>query len=109
MESISRFVSLVLEVHPVVAETDQDPAAEPAGRSAANAATAEDEQQLAGVVDLVRAVTAGLNVLLKQGQQLFVQLVVEEQEDRLADPFTIHSASSSLSLTAPPKPAILLL
>jgi hypothetical protein len=72
--------------------------AEAVGGAAAQAALAYDEEELARVVDLPGAVTAGRDVIAERSQQLFLHFVVEEQEDHLADSFAIHRPSSAILL-----------
>src|SRR6476661_3679314 len=54
----------------------------------------DDQQQLASVVDLLRAVAALPDVVVERGQRLLFDLVVKKQEQHQADLFAIHRPSS---------------
>src|SRR5436305_9817279 len=76
-------------------EADEDAVSQTVGGGAAVRPLTDDPEQLAGVVDLPGTVAARPDVVSERGQQLLFHLVVEEQEQRLADLFAVHRPSSA--------------
>src|SRR4051794_24682589 len=77
-----------------VREMGEDAVPETFGGRTADRPLADDQQQLAGVADLLRAVAAPSYVVPEGGQHRVVHLAVEKQEQNRADLFTIHRPSS---------------
>src|SRR4051794_11422338 len=83
-----------------VREMGEDAVTETVGGRTADRPLADDQQQLAGVVDLLRAVAAPSDVVLEGGQHLVVHLAIKEQEQNRVDLFTIHRPSSGTQALA---------
>jgi len=61
-----------------VRQADEDAVPQSLWRGAAQAALADDQEELAGVIHSPRAVTAAGDVIAKGGQEILLHLVVEE-------------------------------
>jgi hypothetical protein len=79
-----------------VRQADEDAMPQPLWRRAAQAALANDQEELAGIIHSPRAVTAAGDMIAKGGQEILLHLVVEKQENHFGDPFTIHHPSSTI-------------
>jgi hypothetical protein len=79
---------------PAVGHARQDADAQPLGSGLAAAALANEEEELSGVVDAARTVRTAVGVIPEGGQQLVLQLVVEEQEKYFVGPLAVHAASA---------------
>ncbi len=74
-------------------QAGQDFATQVIRRHRAATSPSHDGDKQSRIRDLASAPGAAVEMLLQKGEQVVVDLVVDQQEDDLSDPYTVHRVS----------------